>query len=743
MIFKIADGRDFLYQWDLNRQVIVDDPTITEVHFSNGLEDYSLVVKVVDGKANVPNILLQNSFDIKVFAYDGESTRYDAVFEVKAKARPSDYVYTEEQEYTIEYYLKQAIDEAKANGEFNGDKGDKGDKGDPGPQGPQGEPGPQGEQGPKGDTGPQGEQGPIGPAGPTGPKGEQGLQGVQGTKGDTGTRGSTWTSGIGTPNHTSEDIINDKYLNTFNGEVYNFNGTRWELIGTLKGPQGIQGPAGPRGVQGPQGPIGPKGDPGERGSAGRDGSVGPAGPQGIAGPKGDKGDPFTYDMFTAEQLEALRGPQGPQGEPGPQGPAGPAGGSGSGGPVSIKVNGQTYDKDASGLITLPNYPANTSELTNDSGFITSDALNGYATEKYVDDAIAAIDIPGGGGTDGSGKPLYQHTIYIGADGLQLGYRDPSVYTTFVCDRAAEFTFESFVNYLNNTKATIAVSGSIIYDSNTTKAKVLPLEIIKVDTNGTSVSVYYRYDIDNNSSSPEFRPWIITSTNIVSFTDTVTLIGKASVGEGGGSDVKEVFCLDMTGAAFNYDKAFTQEIKDFVAYWKANGGKCAVFVKGVSGYEGFVPVDVTYYSSENGFLLKPFVSPDMFNSALNTMLQGSDYGYDAFYLKCSNEVYCKNAYYLSHIQLGKWTFTTDIYLSDPYNTKELYIAVKDSQTNNICTSYYVSNVSIGDATYTNYAFNMSVAKAEGSQAPYWYFNGSSINISGFDSGYEIVTIAYKI
>ena len=140
----------------MNRQVIVDDPTITEVHFCNGLEDYSLVVKVVDGKANIPNILLQNSFDIKVFAYDGESTRYDAVFEVKAKARPSDYVYSEEQEYTIEYYLKQAIDEAKANGEFNGDKGDKGDKGDPGPQGPQGEPGPKGEKGDKGDPGKDG-----------------------------------------------------------------------------------------------------------------------------------------------------------------------------------------------------------------------------------------------------------------------------------------------------------------------------------------------------------------------------------------------------------------------------------------------------------------------------------------------------------------------------------------------------------------------------------------------------------
>ena len=440
MIFKIADGRDFLYQWDLNRQVIVDDPTITEVHFSNGLEDYSLVVKVVDGKANVPNVLLQNSFDIKVFAYDGESTRYDAVFEVKAKARPSDYVYTEEQEYTIEYYLKQAIDEAKANGEFNGDKGDKGDKGDPGPQGPQGEPGP------------------IGPIGPTGPKGEKG----------------------------------DK------GDPFTYADFTKEQLEALRGPQG------PQGLQGTKGP---KGDPGERG------------PKGIQGERGPQG---------------VQGPQGPQGVQGIQGIRGPKGDPGL--PASIKVNGQTYDKDASGLITLPNYPNTTSELTNNSGFITSDALNGYATEKYVDDAIAAIDIPGSGGTGGTGKPLYQHTIYIGADGMQLGYRDPSVYTTFVCDRAEEFTFESFVNYLNNTKATLAVSGSIIYESNTTNAKVLPLDTIKVDTNGTSVSVYYRYDIDNNGSSPEFSPWIITSTKIVSFTDNVTLIGKASVGEGGGASV---------------------------------------------------------------------------------------------------------------------------------------------------------------------------------------------------------------
>ena len=39
--------------------------------------------------------------------------------------------------------------------------------------------------------------------------------------------------------------------------------------------------------------------------------------------------------------------------------------------------------------------------------------------------------------------------------------------------------------------------------------------------------------------------------------------------------------------------------------------------------------------------------------------------------------------------------------------------------------------------------MAVAKAEGSHAPYWYFDGSNISIQGFNSGYEIVAIAYKM
>lgn len=117
-MFRIADGREHFYQWDLDRQVVVDDPSIVEVHFCNRTEDVSLVVEVVDGLANVPNILLQSSFDMRVFGYDGKATRYDAVFKVKAKTKPSDYVYTETEIKSYEY-LENKIREIEEQGWSN------------------------------------------------------------------------------------------------------------------------------------------------------------------------------------------------------------------------------------------------------------------------------------------------------------------------------------------------------------------------------------------------------------------------------------------------------------------------------------------------------------------------------------------------------------------------------------------------------------------------------------------------
>ena len=106
-MFKIADGREYLYQWDLDRQVIVDDKSIVEVHFCNRTDECSLVTEVIDGKANIPNILLQNSFDIRVFGYDGKATLHDKTFKVKPRTRPSEYVYTETEVRSYDELVKR------------------------------------------------------------------------------------------------------------------------------------------------------------------------------------------------------------------------------------------------------------------------------------------------------------------------------------------------------------------------------------------------------------------------------------------------------------------------------------------------------------------------------------------------------------------------------------------------------------------------------------------------------------
>ena len=176
-----------------------------------------------------------------------------------------------------------------------------------------------------------------------------GPQGPQGVKGDTGTRGSTWTNGTSAPTSTSGYLTNDKYLNTSNGDVYNYTGDTWQLIGSIRGPQGIQGQqgvVGPQGPQGIQGPIGPQGEPG------------PAFV--IAGTVANENqlpDPLTladniaylvgndadgYDLYVQLQdtqtwknigkVESVQGPQGETGPQGPKGEQGPQGEKGEQGP---------------------------------------------------------------------------------------------------------------------------------------------------------------------------------------------------------------------------------------------------------------------------------------------------------------------------------------------------------------------------------------------------------------------------
>lgn len=119
-MFILEDGREHLFQWDLNRRLIVEDPTIAEVHFCNRTDDCSLVVETYteDDKvyANIPNILLQDRWNIRAYAYCTDCyTKVEKIFEVKARTRPSDYAYTETEIKSYEY-LEAKLTEIEEKG---------------------------------------------------------------------------------------------------------------------------------------------------------------------------------------------------------------------------------------------------------------------------------------------------------------------------------------------------------------------------------------------------------------------------------------------------------------------------------------------------------------------------------------------------------------------------------------------------------------------------------------------------
>lgn len=117
-MFKIYDGRDAFYQWDVNRKLIVNDDSINQVHFCNRTDNCSLVCEVYDENGlrlvDVPNALLTMDWRINVYGYDKEYTKHSAIFNVVSRSKPDDYVYTEEEVKKWEE-LEQRINELENN----------------------------------------------------------------------------------------------------------------------------------------------------------------------------------------------------------------------------------------------------------------------------------------------------------------------------------------------------------------------------------------------------------------------------------------------------------------------------------------------------------------------------------------------------------------------------------------------------------------------------------------------------
>lgn len=100
MNITLDDGRTELWQWDTGRKIVVDDKSVSEVHYSKYSSTQAITREVINGKAEIPNFLLQDTHAVTVYAYSGSIengyTMAEKTFNVLKKPKPANYVETEE-----------------------------------------------------------------------------------------------------------------------------------------------------------------------------------------------------------------------------------------------------------------------------------------------------------------------------------------------------------------------------------------------------------------------------------------------------------------------------------------------------------------------------------------------------------------------------------------------------------------------------------------------------------------------
>lgn len=152
------------------------------------------------------------------------------------------------------------------------------------------------------------------------------------------------------------DSIEIDTTGSTNGQVLQYNGTKYAPVTPPIGPTGPTGPTGAQGVQGVTGPTGAQGIQGVTGPTGAQGIQGPTGAQGVqgiqgaTGPTGAQGVQGPTGPTGAQGIQGVTGPTGAQGIQGVTGPTGAQGIQGVTGPTGAQgIQGVTGPTGAQGI----------------------------------------------------------------------------------------------------------------------------------------------------------------------------------------------------------------------------------------------------------------------------------------------------------------------------------------------------------------------------------------------------------
>ena len=86
-----------LWQWDTGRNVRIDVAGATQAHFAAAGSQRAMVVDVKDGIAMVPSQVLVVGRPIAVWASSGSETLESAIISVAPRAKPDDYIQTDDE----------------------------------------------------------------------------------------------------------------------------------------------------------------------------------------------------------------------------------------------------------------------------------------------------------------------------------------------------------------------------------------------------------------------------------------------------------------------------------------------------------------------------------------------------------------------------------------------------------------------------------------------------------------------
>lgn len=126
-MFKLDDERTLLFQWDLNRFLVINESlvkdgcTLVDFSLSRNGEALTCEMKKQDGMCivEIPNILLQSHGMLYMYAdvvgANRRKTRLEFVFRIHQRPKPADYVYTETEIASYEA-LEKRVEEIEKNG---------------------------------------------------------------------------------------------------------------------------------------------------------------------------------------------------------------------------------------------------------------------------------------------------------------------------------------------------------------------------------------------------------------------------------------------------------------------------------------------------------------------------------------------------------------------------------------------------------------------------------------------------